>query len=80
MGMADNVSCDLVKAARDGTERGASDVDIPAAYKYLVWGKMGECMKYLLRRAQENKDAVSRTVDARKALGKELGRRLGLVK
>ena len=80
MGMADNVSCDLVKAARDGAERGASNVDIPAAYKYLVWGKMGECMKYLLRRAQENKDAVSRTVDARKALGKELGRRLGLVR
>ena len=80
MGMADNVSCDLVKAARDGTERGAPNVDLPAAYKYLVWGKMGDCMKYLLRRAQENKDAVSRTVDARKALGKELGRRLGLVK
>ena len=55
MGMADNVSCDLVKAARDATERGTSNVDIPAAYKYLVWGKMSECMKYLLRRAQENK-------------------------
>ena len=79
-GMADNVSCDLVKTARNRLEAGNANVDIPGAYKYVTWGKMGECMKYLLRRAQENKDAVSRTVDARKALGKELGRRLGLVR
>ena len=80
MGMADNVSCELVKAARDGAEQANSNIDIPNAYKYVVWGKMGECMKYLLRRAQENKDAVSRTVEARQALGKELRRRLGLVR
>jgi proline dehydrogenase len=79
MGMADNVSCELVKAGREAQaerEEGKK-VDVPRAYKYVVWGRMGECMKYLLRRAQENRDAVSRTVDARKALGKELGRRMG---
>ena len=80
MGMADNVSCELVKDARDRMEQNDPKVDIPRAYKYVVWGKMGECMKYLLRRAQENKDAVTRTVEARQALGKELGRRLGLVR
>ena len=77
MGMADNVSCAVVQTARE--RRGsvqASNVEIPRAYKYLVWGQLGECMKYLLRRAQENKDAVSRTVEARRALGQELGIRL----
>lgn len=77
MGMADNVSCAVVQTARE--RRGsvqASNVEIPRAYKYLVWGQLGECMKYLLRRAQENKDAVSRTVEARRALGRELGIRL----
>ena len=79
MGMADNVSCELVQAAKDGrTFTNEKQVDIPQAFKYLVWGSVGECSKYLLRRAQENRDAVSRTVDGRKALGSELARRLGL--
>lgn len=78
MGMADNVSCDLVHAAKQGAASLHSDV--PQAFKYLVWGTMSECMKYLLRRAQENRDAVSRTVEARRALGKELARRVGLAK
>ena len=46
------------------------------AYKYLVWGTTGECMKYLLRRAQENKDAVSRTREGRDEMAKEAGRRV----
>lgn len=78
MGMADNVSCDLVHAAKQGAA--STSTDAPQAYKYLVWGKMSECMKYLLRRAQENRDAVSRTVEARQALGKEVARRLGFVR
>jgi proline dehydrogenase len=78
MGMADNVSCDLVHAAKKGASEVGTSRDVPQAYKYLVWGKMSECMKYLLRRAQENRDAVTRTVEARKALGKELARRMGL--
>jgi proline dehydrogenase len=80
MGMADHVSCDLIQEARARTERVSPDGDIPQAYKYVVWGTMGECMKYLFRRAQENRDAVSRTLDARKALGAEIGRRLGFVR
>jgi proline dehydrogenase len=79
MGMADNVSCNIVKSAMERSQlEDKSNVDIPKPYKYLVWGKIGECLKYLLRRAQENRDAVSRTTDARKALGSEILRRVGL--
>jgi len=80
MGMADNVSCELVQAARERAASGRRDGEVPNAYKYLVWGRMSECMKYLLRRAQENRDAVMRTVDARRALGQELGSRMRLFK
>lgn len=66
-GMADEISCDLVEAGRSGP-------DLPV-FKYLVWGSTGECMKYLLRRAQENKDAVSRTRAGRDAMAGELLRR-----
>lgn len=80
MGMADHVSCSLVQQANARREYPVTSREVPQAMKYLVWGTMGECMKYLLRRAQENKDAVSRTVDARKALGKEIAIRLGLAR
>ena len=81
MGMADNISTELVQVAKERSERpGTQTVDIPRAYKYLVWGSVAECSKYLLRRAQENRDAVTRTVEARQALGKELARRLVLVR
>ncbi|KAJ9645456.1 uncharacterized protein PV06_07853 [Exophiala oligosperma] len=76
MGMADNVSCEVVQTARSRLESSATNVEIPRAYKYLVWGKLGECMKYLLRRAHENRDAVTRTVEARRALSRELGSRM----
>ena len=82
MGMADNVSCELVQAAKERKEtaKSANEVDIPQAFKYLVWGSVGECSKYLLRRAQENRDAVTRTVEGRQALGQELGRRMGFLR
>ena len=78
MGMADNLSCEVVQTAKDRLEshNSSTNIEVPKAYKYLVWGKMGECMKYLLRRAHENKDAVTRTVEARRALGRELGMRM----
>jgi hypothetical protein len=76
MGMADNVSCEVVQTARTRSESNDANVEVPQAYKYLVWGKLGECMKYLLRRAHENKDAVTRTIEARQALGSELGSRM----
>lgn len=72
-GMADEVSCELVQASKAVASE--KMVDIPQAYKYLVWGTTGECMKYLLRRAQENKDAVQRTREGRNAMASELLRR-----
>ena len=77
-GMADEVSCDLVQCGKQ--EVCESDIekkiDIPLAYKYLVWGTTAECMKYLLRRAEENRDAVQRTREGRNAMVGELGRRI----
>ncbi|KAI1321972.1 proline dehydrogenase [Xylariaceae sp. FL0255] len=49
--------------------------EAPRAYKYLVWGTTKECMKYLLRRAHENKDAVQRTQSGRDAAWDEVKRR-----
>ena len=68
-GMADEVSCSLL-------DNPVPDVGGPRTYKYVVWGSIGECMKYLLRRAQENKDAVQRTKSGRDAMRAELWRRL----
>ena len=82
MGMADELSCELLQegqAMSRGGENGtlvSAAVDRPKVYKYLVWGTVGECMKYLLRRAEENRDAVVRTKEGRRALSTELGRRL----
>lgn len=73
-GMADEVSCELVQAGKSA--EGNVKVDVPKAYKYLVWGTTGECMKYLLRRAQENRDAVERTREGRDAMAGELVRRV----
>jgi proline dehydrogenase len=77
-GMADEVSCELVQAARHAKEE-KKGIDMPQAYKYLVWGTTGECLKYLLRRAQENRDAVQRTREGRNAMVGELARRLKAV-
>jgi proline dehydrogenase len=78
-GMADEVSCELVQGAlvaENSRVMEKVDVDVPKTYKYLVWGTTGECMKYLLRRANENKDAVERTREGRDAMAGELWRRL----
>ena len=97
MGMADDVSCDLLasnQAIREQMRQAATStaVDeksllqraaeaeaVTKAYKYVVWGSTKECMAYLLRRAHENKDAVSRTVVARNAMWEELKRRMRAV-
>jgi proline dehydrogenase len=91
-GMADEISCELVQDARAAeaceavAEREAvvepraatqkERIDVPQAYKYLVWGSTGECMKYLHRRAQENKDAVQRTREGRNLMVGEIVRRV----
>lgn len=74
-GMADEVSCELVQNAQVAVEK-KGNIDVPQTYKYLVWGTTGECMKYLLRRANENKDAVQRTREGRDAMAGELWRRV----
>jgi hypothetical protein len=73
-GMADEVSCELVEASHSPDREAGTSAAMPT-YKYLVWGTTGECMKYLLRRAHENKDAVQRTRSGRDAMWAELVRR-----
>ena len=63
MGMADELSMSLVGGGEG------------KVYKYAVWGTTGECVKYLVRRAEENKDAVGRSGDNRRAVWDELKRR-----
>ncbi|KAI1768145.1 proline dehydrogenase [Hypoxylon sp. FL1150] len=75
-GMADEVSCELVYAAKQKEGYVREKGDVPKAYKYIVWGTTGECMKYLLRRAHENKDAVARTRSGRDAMWNEVRRRV----
>ena len=45
------------------------------AYKYVPYGKVHEVMPYLIRRAQENSDALSGSKDELKMMTKELTRR-----
>ena len=82
-GMADEVSCELVQRALEVEGEVAAGVEkatvVPQAYKYLVWGTTGECMKYLARRAQENKDAVERTREGRDLMAREAVRRVKAV-
>ncbi|KAJ5166160.1 uncharacterized protein N7482_004941 [Penicillium canariense] len=67
-GMSDEVSFSLLALkGSDGS---------PQVYKCSTWGRMGECLAYLLRRAIENRDAVLRTTDEYNALKAELKRRL----
>jgi hypothetical protein len=74
-GMADEISCDLVMASKasDATD---PSIDTPRPYKCASWGTVTQCLNFLLRRATENQDAASRTIDTRKAMGEELWRRV----
>lgn len=77
MGMADDVSCELLAAGRAAEAANSNGAlrDVPKAMKCATWGTLTECLHFLLRRAAENKDAMGRTVDSRKAMGAELWRR-----
>ncbi|OIW23768.1 FAD-linked oxidoreductase [Coniochaeta ligniaria NRRL 30616] len=79
-GMADEVSCELVAPPKAVDNNAVAEKSLARShlkvYKYLVWGSTGECMKYLLRRAHENRDAVGRTRSGRDAMRAELWRRL----
>jgi hypothetical protein len=69
-GMADEISQDLVQDDMMKKDQMAKVV------KCMTWGTTTECLNFLLRRAAENKEAAARTVDTRKAMGKELLRRV----
>lgn len=71
-GMADEVGYELVQAASPG----AGARSVPAAYKSLVWGSVGECLGFLYRRAVENQGAATRTRHMARALRAELRRRI----
>lgn len=73
-GMADEVSCSLLAAAKENKAKGIAPVE--KVYKFTSWGSMFECLNYLLRRAAENKDAASRTGDTKTAMQAEMWRRL----
>jgi hypothetical protein len=79
-GMADEVSCGLLAAGRTSevatSKTGSAGGVNERVLKLTVWGTMTECLNYLLRRAAENKDAASRTSDTRKAMGREIRRRV----
>jgi hypothetical protein len=77
-GMADEVSCGLLAAGRaTESEKSSSQSKVDErVLKLTVWGTMTECLNYLLRRAAENKDAANRTSDTRKAMGREIWRRM----
>ncbi|QKX53552.1 uncharacterized protein TRUGW13939_00631 [Talaromyces rugulosus] len=77
-GMADDISCQLVHESATAKSDGNVLEEIPKPYKYLVWGTVGECTKYLLRRGRENRDAASRTRDTRNAMLAEVKRRSSL--
>lgn len=72
-GMADEVSCALIAAAK-------ANADNPKAvkervFKCTTWGPIYDCLNYLLRRAAENQDAAGRTHETRNAMRAEVWRR-----
>lgn len=68
-GMADEISQSLVQDPTMKKDEKAKVV------KCMTWGSTTECLNFLLRRAVENKEAAARTIDTRKAMGRELFRR-----
>ncbi|PLB48461.1 FAD-linked oxidoreductase [Aspergillus steynii IBT 23096] len=73
LGMADEVSCRMLQIKEEGN--GDESLVAPEVYKCLSWGTLGDCLSYLLRRAVENRDAVSRTTAEYVALKTEAKRR-----
>ena len=69
-GMSDDLSFDLMRLESRPDGR-------PGFYKCSTWGSLRECLAYLMRRAAENRDAVSRTTNEYRALKGEVKRRLG---
>lgn len=86
MGMADEVSMELVnkieQVKKKESVRPLTEVDSRnlyprlGVYKYTAWGSLRDCLLYILRRAEENKDAAARTQDTAFAILRELRSRV----
>ncbi|CAM1507802.1 Fc.00g046500.m01.CDS01 [Cosmosporella sp. VM-42] len=78
MGMADEVSLRLVSDIKGHNSKEGKNLDLPSigVYKYTIWGSFEECLLYLLRRAEENQDAVARTRGTAWEVLREIGRRV----
>lgn len=78
MGMADDLSCELVSQRRNDLESSDEKVRMaaPKPFKCLSWGSTTELVQNLYRRAVENTDAVQRTKNMARALRQELYRRM----
>ncbi|KAG9568579.1 FAD-linked oxidoreductase, partial [Aureobasidium melanogenum] len=86
MGMADEVSMELVNKIEQAKEQESTkrmtEVDSTnvyprlGVYKYTAWGSLRDCLLYILRRAEENKDAAARTQDTAFAILRELRSRV----
>ncbi|KAL8848632.1 MAG: hypothetical protein Q9221_006357 [Calogaya cf. arnoldii] len=79
-GMADQLGCELVQHGEDTLARAmmaaANPVAVPRVYKCLTWGSIQECMRFLVRRAVENRGATGAVKDAMPALARKLRRRM----
>lgn len=62
-GMADELSLDLAG-------RGM------VVHKYITFGTTAECAKYLMRRAEENREGAARSEESKRELNAEIRRRL----
>jgi hypothetical protein len=93
MGMADEISMKLAsdiqgnrivepaalneQAEKKQVHQAETGVSV---YKYTVWGTFEECLLYMLRRAEENQDAVARSRVTAGLMLKEVGNRLAFWK
>ncbi|OAQ61113.2 carbapenem antibiotics biosynthesis protein carD [Pochonia chlamydosporia 170] len=86
-GMADELSLQLAADVEKMSERsdqaighvtlgGTPQYPRIGVYKYSVWGPFQECLLYMLRRAEENKDAVARSRGTATVMMKEAFQRL----
>ena len=77
MGMADEVSLRLVSDIEKHGLEERENLALPSidVYKYTIWGSFEECLLYLLRRVEENQDAVMRTRGTAWEVLREVGRR-----
>ncbi|CAD0093883.1 unnamed protein product, partial [Aureobasidium mustum] len=77
LGMADDISCELLAMGDNAAEQSKKVLSAPMVYKCMNWGSVRECMHYLVRRATENQSAAQRMQSTVGVMQKELRRRIG---